>query len=574
MPSAKTSHFLLRNDSMSDLSSHDPQLIERIQTLRKEYISPDHRLLDVRQLINGVNGSVDADQQVSELTRQRLHLFLETLKQKSGEFTPRVEFKDVGTVQHIGSGVARLSGFQNARTDELVIFPTGVRGLVLNLNRRYIDVVLLGSDEGIRGGDMVTTSGERLLIPVGSSLLGRVINPLGVPLDDGGPIQESEHRYLEREAPGIVDRAPVNEPLQTGLKIIDALIPLGRGQRELIVGERQTGKTAIAVDAIINQKGNEVDCIYVAIGQKKSSTLEVIEKLRRAGAMSYTTVVMSGPDEPPAIRYLAPYAGSTLAEYLMDMGRDVLIVYDDLSKHADAYRELSLLLRRPPGREAYPGDIFYLHSRLLERACKLSPENGGGSITALPIVSIQQRNISAYIPTNLISITDGQIILDAGLFNRGVKPAVDVGRSVSRVGGKAQTTAMRAVAGDVRLELAQYEEVARFARFGTEVNQSTLNQIERGKRLQQVLIQQDNKPFSLSEQITILYAAVEGHLSTIPVDDIDDFEEALLLHIHHDHAAVYHRINRTSTLDDELREQLDDIILIFRESWMQKREEK
>jgi F-type H+-transporting ATPase subunit alpha len=414
---------------------------------------------------------------------------LQALREQADQQVSQVRFHDVGTVQHIGDGVATLSGLPRARTDELLAFPTGVRGLILNLDRDCIDVILLGPDEGIQGGDLVTATGERLRVPVGHKLLGRVVNPLGEPLDGRGPIDATEFRYLEREAPSIVERAPVDTPLHTGLKIVDALVPIGRGQRELIVGDRQTGKTALAMDAILNQRDSGVLCVYVAVGQKKSSTLAVIETLRSGDALPYTTVVTSSPDDPPALRYLAPYSGCTMAEFLMHGGRDVLIVYDDLSKHANAYRELSLLLRRPPGREAYPGDIFYLHARLLERACKLSDAAGGGSLTALPIVEMQRGNIAAYIPTNLISINDGQIVLDVDLFNRGVKPAVNVGLSVSRVGGAAQTAAMRDVAGRLRLELAQFEEVARFARFGAEVDEATQRQIRRGERLRAVLRQ-------------------------------------------------------------------------------------
>jgi F-type H+-transporting ATPase subunit alpha len=407
---------------------------------------------------------------------------LQALRGQADQLAGRVRFHDVGTVQQVGEGVAALSGLPNAGTDELVTFPTGVQGLILNLDRVRMDVILLGYDEGIQGGDLVTATGERLRVPVGHQLLGRVVNPLGKPLDGRGPIETAESHYLERDAPGIIERAPVDEPLHTGLKIVDALVPIGRGQRELIVGDRQTGKTTLAVDAILNQREDDVQCVYVTIGQKKSTTLAIIETLRRAGALPYTIVVVSSPDDPPALRYLAPYAGCTMAEFLMHEGHDVLIVYDDLSKHADAYRELSLLLRRPPGREAYPGDIFYLHARLLERACKLSDAHGAGSLTALPIVEMQRGNIAAYIPTNLISISDGQIVLDADLFNHGVKPAVNAGLSVSRVGGAAQTSAMRDVVRNLRLELAQFEEVARFARFGTEVDEATQRQIQRGER--------------------------------------------------------------------------------------------
>jgi F-type H+-transporting ATPase subunit alpha len=478
-----------------------------------------------------------------------------------------VRFHDVGTVQHIGNGVATLSGLPHARTDELVDFPTGVQGMILNLDHDFIDVILLGPEEGIQGGDLVTATGERLRTPVGENLLGRVVNPLGEPLDEDGPVEAADLHYLERDAPSIVEREPVDKPLHTGWKIVDALIPVGRGQRELIVGDRQTGKTTLAVDAILNQQEEEEDvaCVYVAIGQKKSSTLAVTETLRRRGAMNHTIVVTASPDDPSALRYLAPYAGCTMAEYLMHQGRDVLIVYDDLSKHADAYRELSLLLRRPPGREAYPGDIFYLHSRLLERACKLAsspPQAGGteegqgGSLTALPIVETKQGNLSAYIPTNLISITDGQIMLDADLFNRGVKPAINAGLSVSRVGGAAQTEVMRNVVGNLRLELAQFEEVARFARFGTEVDEATKRQIRRGERLRAVLTQPAHHPLPLAAQVVILLAAMEGLLDRIPPEDVPAFETQLLARVKDRHPGLLQQINRTGELTDETRQLL------------------
>lgn len=501
----------------------------------------------------------------SERPQSKVPAVLKALREQTGQLQSSVRFHDVGTVQHIGNGVATLSGLPHARTDELVNFPTGVQGMILNLDHARLDVILLGPEEGIQGGDLVTASGERLRIPVGENLLGRVVNPLGEPLDARGPVDADDFHYLERDAPSIAEREPVAEPLHTGCKIVDALIPVGRGQRELIVGDRQTGKTTLAVDAILNQRDEDVACVYVAIGQKKSSTLAVIETLRRNGAMDYTIVVTASPDDPSALRYLAPYAGCTMAEYLVHQGQDVLVVFDDLSKHADAYRELSLLLRRPPGREAYPGDIFYLHSRLLERACKLiasPPQAGGteggqgGSLTALPIVETRQGNLSAYIPTNLISITDGQIMLDADLFNRGVKPAVNAGLSVSRVGGAAQTQAMRAVVGNLRLELAQFEEVARFARFGTEVGEATKRQIQRGERLQAVLTQPAHRPLSLAAQVVILLAAAEGLLDDVPPGNVPIFEAELLACIETEHPGLLQQINRTGELTDETHQLL------------------
>ncbi len=473
---------------------------------------------------------------------------------------PSVRLRDVGTVLHIGDGVATLSGLPRARVNELVSFPTGVQGLILNLERARLDVIMLGPEEDIQGGDLVNGTGERLQVPVGTALLGRVVNPLGEPLDEGGGIDAMEERFLEREAPTIVEREPVNEPLYTGLKVIDALVPIGRGQRELIIGDRQTGKTTIAVDAILNQAESNVLCVYVAIGQKKSSTLSVIETLRAYDALKYTTVIMSSPNDPPALRYLAPYAGCTIAEFFMDQGRDVLILYDDLSKHADSYRELSLLLRRPPGREAYPGDIFYLHSRLLERAAKLNEGAGGGSMTALPVVETQQGSLSAYIPTNLISITDGQLVLERELFNKGIKPAVNAGRSVSRVGGSAQTDAMRELAGPLRLELSQYEEVEQFSRIGTEVDEATQRQLRRGKRLQRILIQPAHQPLRLAQQVVVLLAATEGYLDAVSLDALRWFEQGLLETVAERQAGLMAQLNRSGELTAEMRQAFLDVI--------------
>jgi len=513
---------------------------------------------------------------------------LQMLRQHTGQLVGQVRLHDVGIVQRVGDGVATLSGLRHARTDELLTFPTGVQGLILNLDHDLIDVILLGPDEGIRGGDLVTATGERLRVPVGHKLLGRVVNPLGEPLDERGPVDATEFRYLERDAPGIIERAPVDTPLQTGLKIVDTLVPIGRGQRELIVGDRRTGKTTLAVDAILNQRDGDVQCVYVAIGQKKSSTLAIIETLHSSDALPYTTVVTSSPDDPPALRYLAPYAGCTVAEFLMHQGRDVLIVYDDLSKHADAYRELSLLLRRPPGREAYPGDIFYLHARLLERACKLVPTSSpplggalplsppvggrkggakGGSLTALPIVETQRGNIVAYIPTNLICATDMRIVLDSDLFNRGMKPAVNVGLSVSRVGGAVQAAAMRDMAGKLRLELAQFEEVARFARFGIEVDEATQRQIRRGERLRAVLRQPAHRPLPLASQVVVLLAATEGVLDDVSLKDVPAFEGGLLARFEAEQTGLCHQINSTGDLSAETRETLMAIIADYRTTW-------
>lgn len=507
------------------------------------------------------------------LSNLDLKMLLTAVRTHATQLKSQVRFQVVGTVQHIGNGVATLSGLPGARTDELVVFPTGVRGMILNLDRDTIDAILLGPDQGIHGGDLVSATGERLRVPVGHQLLGRILDPLGNPLDNRGFVRASDYYYLEQDAPGIVDRAPVNEPLQTGLKIIDSLIPIGRGQRELILGDRQTGKTTLAVDTIINQRDTDVACVYVAIGQKRSTTLAVIETLRQMSALPYTIVVVSSPDDPPALRYLAPYAGCAMAEFLMREGRDVLIVYDDLTKHADSYRELSLLLRRPPGREAYPGDIFYLHSRLLERACKLDRRAGGGSLTALPIAETQRGNISAYIPTNLISITDGQIMMDSELFNRNIKPAVNVGLSVSRVGGAAQTKAMREVAHPLRLELAQFEEVARFARFGTDVDETTQRQIRRGEHLQAALVQPPHRPLALCSQVFILLAVTQGFLDDLPLTDIAPFEDALLTRLDVELPEICAEINRTGEMTDTMREALIQCIERQRRDWFERSKE-
>jgi len=509
-------------------------------------------------------GDLEEELPSSSPVQSPLRLLIDAVRDASSTFESRVHFEDIGTVHHVGDGVATLTGLPRVHTEDMLVFPTGVRGLVFSLEPRQLDVILLGSDEGIRGGDVVRTSGKRLRIPVGPNFLGRVVNPLGEPLD-GGPVPEpSDLRLLEREAPGITTRTPVKEPLHTGWKVIDALIPVGRGQRELILGDRQTGKTTLAVDTILRQREANVACVYVAVGQKKSTTLNVIDRLREGGALEYTTVVMSSPDEPPALRYLAPYAGCTMAEYLMDHERDVLIVYDDLTKHANAYRELSLLLRRPPGREAYPGDVFYLHSRLLERSGKLNQEHGGGSMTALPVIETQRGNLSAYIPTNLISITDGQIVLDAELFNQDIKPAVDVGLSVSRVGGKAQTEAIKKVAGEMRLQLSQYEEVARFARLGTEVDEATRQQIERGTRLQQVLTQPPHQPMSLSEQVVLFYAVQQRMLEDLPVNQVSDFESRLLEYVRGEHEELMEEIELKRDLTEEMQHRLDEVL----KEWM------
>jgi F-type H+-transporting ATPase subunit alpha len=499
-----------------------------------------------------------------------LKTILRKLIKASENIEPAVQFKNVGTVQHIGNGVATLSGLPTVKLEELVTFPNGVQGMVLNLDKKHVDVILLGPDQGIRGGDLTEATGKRLSVPVGVQFLGRVIGPLGSPLDELGSIIPSEYRFIEKIAPGVIDRAPVNEPLYTGTKIIDSLIPLGRGQRELILGDRQTGKTTLALDTILNQYGTDVKCVYVAISQKKTSVITAIDILRKGGVLPQTTVIIASPDDPPALRYLAPYVGVTQAEHLLDQGMDVLIVYDDLSKHADSYRELSLLLRRPPGREAYPGDIFYLHSRLLERACKLNDEHGGGSITALPIVSTQKGNISGYIPTNLISITDGQIMLDMDLFNKGIKPAIDIGRSVSRVGGIAQEPAMKTIVGDLKLELSQYEEVARFSRFGTEVNEATQRQIERGKRLEQLLGQGPHEPVTMVDQVILFFALTKNLLDDVPVTDIARYSHDLLNYVHTHAVQMTDAIKHERSLSQKIVDSLTQVITEYNNRELEK----
>ena len=479
----------------------------------------------------------------------------------------QVFIRSVGTVQHVGNGIATLSGLPMVHLEELVTFPNGVEGMVLNLDRKHVDVILLGDDMGIRGGDVAIATGKRLSIPVGMSFLGRVVDPLGRPLDDNRPIIPSEYRPVERIAPGVIDRAPVDTPLFTGTKIIDALLPLGRGQRELIVGDRQVGKTTLALDAILSQKGTDVRCVYVSIGQKKTSVLSAIETLKAGGVLNQTTVMVSSPDDPPALRYLAPYAGVTMAEFLLDNGMDVLIVYDDLSKHADTYREMSLLLRRPPGREAYPGDIFYLHSRLLERACRLNEANGGGSITALPIATTQRGNISSYIVTNLISITDGQIVLDADAFNKGNKPAIDIGRSVSRVGSAAQVPAMKSVVKALKLELSQYEEVARFAQFGTEVNEATRKQIERGQRLNALLRQGPNRPVRFEDQVVQFYALTQGFMDEVKPEKVAAFTDDMVGYLHNHAAQAIDAIKHERVLSDETKADLNQALGDFLHYW-------
>jgi F-type H+/Na+-transporting ATPase subunit alpha len=475
------------------------------------------------------------------------------IKRQLQGYEAEVDLKEAGRVIEVGDGIARIYGLEKALAGELLEFPGGVYGLVLNLEADNVGAVLLGDDTKIKEGDPVSRTKRIAQVPVGEALVGRVVNALGQPVDGKGPIDAKEFRAIERYAPGVVDRRSVKEPLQTGIKSIDAMIPIGRGQRELIIGDRGTGKTAIAVDTIINQKGQGVFCFYVAIGQKRSTVAQVVKVLEDTGAMAYTTVVVASASESAPLQYIAPYAGCAMGEYFRDSGRHALCIYDDLSKHATAYRQLSLLLRRPPGREAYPGDVFYLHSRLLERAAKLNDELGGGSLTALPIIETQLGDVSAYIPTNVISITDGQIFLESDLFYGGIRPAVNVGISVSRVGGSAQIKAMRQIAGKLRLDLAQYRELAAFAQFGSDLDRATQLQLARGQRMVELLKQGQYQPLVVERQIAIIFAGTQGLLDDMPVDQIRPFEEFLFGFLDRKHGQVLSDIANKKELTDELR---------------------
>ena len=484
----------------------------------------------------------------------------EIIKRQLQGFEAEIDLKEAGRVIEVGDGIARIYGLEKALAGELLEFPGGVYGLVLNLEADNVGAVLLGDDTKIKEGDPVTRTKRIAQVPVGEALVGRVVNALGQPIDGKGPIDTTETRTIERYAPGVVDRRSVKEPLQTGLKAIDAMIPIGRGQRELIIGDRGTGKTAIGVDTIINQKGQGVYCFYVAVGQKRSTVAQVVKILQDAGAMAYTTVIIASASEPAPLQYIAPYAGVTMGEYFRDSKRHALCVYDDLSKHAAAYRQLSLLLRRPPGREAYPGDVFYLHSRLLERAAKLNDELGGGSLTALPIIETQLGDVAAYIPTNVISITDGQIYLEADLFYGGIRPAVNVGLSVSRVGGSAQIKAMRQVAGKLRLDLAQYRELAAFAQFGSDLDRATQMQLARGQRMVELLKQNQYQPLVVERQVAIIFAGGQGLLDDVPVDAIRAFEDFFYGFLERRHAGVLTEIRDKKEISDALRGTLTQAV--------------
>ncbi|HND84246.1 MAG TPA: F0F1 ATP synthase subunit alpha [Pseudobdellovibrionaceae bacterium] len=478
------------------------------------------------------------------------------LKEQISQYSKKLEVSETGTVLSVGDGVARVYGLENAMAGELVEFPNQVFGMVLNLEESQVGVVIFGEDRHIREGDVVKRTKKVVEVPVGEALLGRVVDALGQPIDGKGAIQTPHSRVVELKAPGIVYRHPVEEPLQTGIKAIDSLIPIGRGQRELIIGDRQTGKTAIAIDTIINQKGQNVHCFYVAIGQKQSTVALVVEKLRQAGAMDYTTVIAASASDAAPLQFLAAYSGTAMAEYFRDTGRHALIVYDDLTKQAQAYRQLSLLLRRPPGREAFPGDVFYLHSRLLERAAKLSADKGGGSLTALPIIETQAGDISAYIPTNVISITDGQIFLETDLFYKGIRPAVSVGKSVSRVGGAAQIKAMKQVAGPIKLELAQFRALEAFAAFASDLDKASQQQLSRGRRLVELLKQPQYSPLKVEEQVVSIFAATNGYLDQYPEADVRRFEGEFLSYLRSKHPAVLSALAEKKAMSDDIKKNL------------------
>lgn len=501
-------------------------------------------------------------------TQIRVDEISKILKQKLESYTKKVEVAETGTVLAVGDGVARVHGLENALSGELVEFPNQIFGMVLNLENTTVGVVIFGDDRSIKEGDSVKRTQKIVEVPVGEALLGRVVNALGQPVDGLGPIVTTHTRKVELKAPGIVYRQPVHEPMQTGIKAIDSMIPIGRGQRELIIGDRQTGKTAVAIDTIINQKGQNVQCFYVAIGQKQSTVALVVEKLRQAGAMEYTTVVVASASDPAPLQFIAPYSGTAMAEYFRDSGRHGLIIYDDLTKQAQAYRQMSLLLRRPPGREAYPGDIFYLHSRLLERAAKMSDEAGGGSLTALPIIETQAGDISAYIPTNVISITDGQIFLVTDLFYKGIRPAIDVGKSVSRVGGAAQIKAMKQVAGTLKLELAQFRALEAFAAFASDLDSASQKQLARGRRLVELLKQGQYSPYPVEQQVAGVWMATNGYFDDVPEKHVQTFEKQFIEFLNTKHAHVLKNILDKKAITDDIKGSLksaaDEFKVIFK----------
>lgn len=489
------------------------------------------------------------------------------IKEQIKSYSSKLDVSEVGTVIQVGDGIARIYGLDNAMSGELLEFENGIYGMALNLEEDNIGAVLLGSDEGIKEGDPVKLTGRVTEVPVGEAMIGRVVNALGQPIDEKGPINTNKFRPVERVAPGVVTRKSVDVPLQTGIKAIDAMVPIGRGQRELIIGDRQTGKTAICVDTIINQKGKDVICIYVAIGQKASTVARIVKNFEQAGAMDYTIVVAATASETAPLQYIAPYSGCAIGEEFMENGKDVLIIYDDLSKHAVAYRAMSLLLRRPPGREAYPGDVFYLHSRLLERSANLNEKYGGGSITAIPIIETQAGDVSAYIPTNVISITDGQIYLESELFNSGVRPAINAGLSVSRVGGSAQIKAMKKIAGPIRVELAQYRELESFSQFGSDLDKDTLERLNHGQRIVEILKQPQYRTLEVEKEVVILYAVTNKYLDDIPVEKVLDFETEFFNYIENKYNEIFENIKNTKQLSPEDEEKLQKALQEFKKEF-------
>src|ERR1043165_417620 len=494
----------------------------------------------------------------------------EIIRQQIENFETGVTVTEIGTVIKVGDGIAEIHGLEKVMAGELLEFPHEVRGLALNLEEDKVGAVLFGEFQAVMEGDLVKRTGRIMQVPVGDAMVGRVVSALGLPIDERGPIMTDTFNPVERIAPGIIDRQPVKEPLQTGLKAIDSMVPIGRGQRELIIGDRQTGKTAVAIDTIINQKGKDVICIYVAIGQKASTVAQVVKTLTDFGAMDYTIVVKATASDPAAMQFLAPYTGAAIGEYFRDNGRHAVTIYDDLSKQAAAYREISLLLRRPPGREAYPGDVFYLHSRLLERAAKLSDAKGGGSLTSLPVIETQAGDISAYIPTNVISITDGQIFLEADLFNSGIRPAIDVGNSVSRVGGSAQIKAMKQVAGGLRLSLAQFRSLAAFAQFGSDLDKATQAQLALGERLTEILKQPQYQPMDVEKQVLVIWAANKGYIDDIAVPDVRAFEAELLRFVENSHPGVLQALREKKAIGDDIEKELQQVLKDFKDVWAER----
>jgi len=544
----------MNNPELPNTSNHDPgqdpqnlhtdDILEKMDQFKKRQ----------EQVLAGLKGHF------SPHTSENI----KALRNVANHFNVDFNTQNIGTVKRVGDGVAYVSGLRGVLSNELVVFPDGTFGLAMDLHEHFVGCVILGSGENIQAGDVVYETGRVVDVPVGTGLLGRVVNALGQPIDQLGPLDTDARRPVEYPAMGFIDRSPVDQPLQTGIKAIDSIIPLGRGQRELIIGDRQTGKSAIAIDTIINQKGQDVYCIYVSIGQKMSTVAQIVETFKEYGALEYTTVVSASAEDSPSMIFLAPYAGCAMAEEFMYAGKNALVVYDDLSKHAIAYRQLSLLLERPAGREAYPGDIFYLHSRLLERSARFSRAKGGGSMTALPIVETQAGNIAAYIPTNLISITDGQIYLSAKLFAEGIQPAIDIGLSVSRVGGSAQNDAMRAVSSNLSLDIAQYLELSIFARFGTELDMETRSQLDRGERIRKVLTQPQYEPLPVAHQVAIIYAAINGYLDDVPIEKINEFEKQFLLFLNQYHGGLLAELT-AGHWNEELEKDLKDSLQVFRD---------